>query len=282
MSTTTNVSQVKVNIMSQSQYDLATKNPNEFYVISDKEYLENTTNISSSVGILGTVNNTNSVSIGNGASCSQAYTTAIGAGAHCDGLEGTAVGDSAYASRQQSIAIGFEALVDGIGSIQIGKGTNLDNSTLNVGFLLTDNSNVNYRLLDGTTGLIPDARLSSNIARTNVYTIQPYYSVTFSASSLSVPLTKSNSLYMITPTGNMTSAMTFNLSSSIVPNNATYTFELCIKMTSSVYSIIFPSSSTLTWLDGEEPDMSETGTYFFVFRTLDKGSTWLGNLQGKW
>ena len=39
MTTTTNVSQVKLNIMTQSQYNSATKNPNELYMITDAEIL---------------------------------------------------------------------------------------------------------------------------------------------------------------------------------------------------------------------------------------------------
>ena len=43
MTTTTNVQQVKVNKVTQAQYDSMTKNDNEFYVIVDKEYLEGIT-----------------------------------------------------------------------------------------------------------------------------------------------------------------------------------------------------------------------------------------------
>ena len=39
MATTTNVQQVKLNIMTQSQYDSATKNPSELYMITDAEVL---------------------------------------------------------------------------------------------------------------------------------------------------------------------------------------------------------------------------------------------------
>ena len=43
MTTTTNVQQVKVNKVTQAQYDSMTKNDNEFYVIVDKEYLDGIT-----------------------------------------------------------------------------------------------------------------------------------------------------------------------------------------------------------------------------------------------
>lgn len=35
MPTTTNVSQVKLNIMTKQQYEAATKNPNELYAVTD-------------------------------------------------------------------------------------------------------------------------------------------------------------------------------------------------------------------------------------------------------
>lgn len=37
MTTTTNVKQVKLNIMTQSQYNTATKDPNELYMITDAQ-----------------------------------------------------------------------------------------------------------------------------------------------------------------------------------------------------------------------------------------------------
>lgn len=61
------------------------------------------------------------------------------------------------------IAIGQLASVTADSAIQIGRGTNSTATTLSIGF----GSSRNYQLLDGMTGLIPDARISSNIARTN-------------------------------------------------------------------------------------------------------------------
>ena len=96
-------------------------------------------------------------------------------------------------------------------------------------------------------------------------------------SSGSITLTSSVSLYKRTPTAATT--FTFSLSGTSASSSVAYTFELCIVM-STVYSLTFPSS--VVWQDGESPDMSSTGTYLLAFRTLDGGSTWLGNLQGKW
>ena len=43
MTTTTNVPQVKVNLVTQNQYDTMTKNANEFYVVTDKDYIDELT-----------------------------------------------------------------------------------------------------------------------------------------------------------------------------------------------------------------------------------------------
>lgn len=165
MTTTTNVQQVKVNKVTQAQYDSMTKNDNEFYVIVDKEYLEGIT------------------------------------------------------SADVITALGYTpANASGVQTIQ---------------------------------GI---ATLSSG----------------------AITLTDANSLYVIQPS----SATTFTFSNSTTASSTkAYTFELCIKMT-TVYAISWPSS--VTWQDGEIPDLSSTGTYFLAFRTIDGGSTWLGNLQGKW
>lgn len=96
-------------------------------------------------------------------------------------------------------------------------------------------------------------------------------------SSGSITLTSGISLYKRTPTAATT--FTFTLSGTSASSSVAYTFELCIVM-STVYSLTFPSS--VIWQNGETPDMSSTGTYLLAFRTLDGGSTWLGNLQGKW
>ena len=149
MTTTTNVQQVKVNKVTQAQYDSMTKNDNEFYVIVDREYLDN---------------------------------------------------------------------ASGVQTVQ-------DITTL---------------------------------------------------SSDTITLTNEDSLYIRQPAAATTFTFLNNTSAS---NTKAYTFELCIKM-STVYAISWPSS--VTWQDGEIPDLSETGTYFLAFRTIDGGSTWLGNLQGKW
>lgn len=103
--------------------------------------------------------------IGGYATAEKTNSTAIGYSADCLSENGgTAIGADSYTSGQYSTAIGYDAIVDGAdNSIQIGSGTNNTASTLSIGF----GSSNNYQLLDGTTGLIPDARISSNIARTS-------------------------------------------------------------------------------------------------------------------
>lgn len=76
----------------------------------------------------------------------------------------TSFGYIAQASGGNSIAIGSNAMASGNSAIQIGYGANPTGNSLSVGF--TQNA-TNYQLLDGTTGLIPDARISTNIARTS-------------------------------------------------------------------------------------------------------------------
>lgn len=92
-----------------------------------------------------------SVAIGNGA-IAETNSVAIGYEAHC------------YYNTNNSIAIGYQASILDNGNntttyaIQLGEGNNTTSNTMQVW---------NYSLLNKTTGLIPDARLSSNIARTS-------------------------------------------------------------------------------------------------------------------
>ena len=93
-----------------------------------------------------------------------------------------------------------------------------------------------------------------------------------------IVLQKSIPIYKITPS----SATTFTISSSNLTNisDKAFTFELAIDMSSNVYALSFPNN--VTWMNSETPDLSSTGIYFLAFRTIDGGTTWLGNLQGKW
>lgn len=81
---------------------------------------------------------------------------------------GVAIGETSDAHNFSCIAIGSRAKT-GVGlsyTYQIGSGTNSTEKTLAIGFGTdANNQPLQYTLLDGTTGLMPDERISSNIAR---------------------------------------------------------------------------------------------------------------------
>lgn len=96
-------------------------------------------------------------------------------------------------------------------------------------------------------------------------------------SSGTITLAHDKSIYKITPSAATT--FTFTTTGLSLTSSISYTFELCVNM-STAYTLTFPAS--VTWQDGTAPDLSATGVYFLVFRTIDSGTTWYGNLQGKW
>lgn len=142
---------------------------------------------------------TNSISIGNtsdtddsvniGINSSTSYTSgciAIGYGAHAeteydDEYGAIAIGKNANCGKSLSIAIGYESMVGGSESIekaiaighnakvtntnciQLGEGSNYTAYSFSVGF----GTALNYTLLDGTTGKIPNARLNLDNAPTS-------------------------------------------------------------------------------------------------------------------
>lgn len=117
-------------------------------------------------------------------------------------------------------------------------------------------------------------QISETLQGIGSQTIQDIQTLT----SGTITLDKTKSIYIYTPSANTT--FTFNLASGTVTSTQTFTFELYVNMSSSVYSLTFPTS--LTWQGGNAPDTTSTGKYLFVFRTLDAGTTWIGNLQGTW
>lgn len=102
-----------------------------------------------------------STAIGRSTTSSGQNSTALGSGASASGAYSTIVGSNSGATGNSAIAIGINAKANADYAIQIGNGTNATASTLAVGFNGTD-----FQLLDGTTGKIPDERISTNIART--------------------------------------------------------------------------------------------------------------------
>ena len=101
-----------------------------------------------SPALINTATGSNSVAVATPSSVSANNAVAVGYNSYVSGYMGTAIG--AYAKSTSSNAI------------QLGYGTNGEANSLYVG---TSTSN-NYKMLDDT-GLIPDARISSNIARTS-------------------------------------------------------------------------------------------------------------------
>lgn len=126
--------------------------------------LENTATGTNSLSILGESNAYNYGTAIGDTSRASTNGTSLGYNANA-AMDTVAIGYKTLSAGQgTSIAIGKEAKVvyEGQNSIQIGTGTNSTAYSLAIGF-----NNTNYQLLDGTTGLIPDARISTNIARTS-------------------------------------------------------------------------------------------------------------------
>lgn len=151
--------------------------------------LENTATATDALTILGVSNTswTNGINIGKDSRINSNNGVAIGVDASADvnavgigrdtdaGVRGTAIGAYAKTSADTGIAIGCwnstmnNAVSSAKGAYQFGVGTNNTARTMNVGWYddsVTPSTFRNYQLLDGNTGLIPDARISTNIART--------------------------------------------------------------------------------------------------------------------
>ena len=97
----------------------------------------------------------NSIAIGSNAGAMVNDGIAIGTSAALADDNSVAIGHSAAVAGASGIAIGYNAISAASNAIQLGAGTNLTQNSLQVG---------SYMLLN--SGIIPDARLSQNIART--------------------------------------------------------------------------------------------------------------------
>lgn len=93
-------------------------------------------------------NQTNAVNIGYNSTVTASNGTAIGAYTKATDIGATALGNGAHAQAERAIQLGF--------------GTNSEANSFYVGTSSSDN----WKMLD-SAGLIPDARISSNIARTS-------------------------------------------------------------------------------------------------------------------
>ena len=94
----------------------------------------------------------NSTAIGAGATSSGQDCVAIGKGSKANGNYSTSIGSTAgsLGTGVRSINIGYQSYATAERAIQLGQGTNATNDTFQV---------YSYPMLDGTTGLIPSARI---------------------------------------------------------------------------------------------------------------------------
>lgn len=137
-------------------------------IVDYSKYIKNNGTGRNSIGLLGVAPAESSIGILGYSDSPLAIS--IGSGSASMSIDGVAVGGNSSVSRHcpHGIAIGYEAHASATNAIQIGEGENSTTNTLAIGFGKDNNNNdLEYTLLDGTTGLIPDARLSSNIARTS-------------------------------------------------------------------------------------------------------------------
>ena len=126
-----------------------------------------------------------------------------------------------------------------------------------------------------TTQLTNDSGFITSSALAGIQTLQD---IQDNNASGVLTLSDEISIYKVTPSA--TTTITFEGTISASATKA-YTFELLLNMsTIQTISWSVPVTDTLAWQDGVTPDLSEIGTYFFAFRKI--GTTWYGNLQGKW
>lgn len=170
-------------------YDGTSTNAQSGVAIAGAGFLQNTkASGAGSLTILGTpTTNAGSVNIGYGSVAGGSGCVCIGYNAATSGQNGASnvivggdasainsassvvIGHEAKSYTSNSIALGRKAEVSAGASsaIQIGYGANSTANSLSIGFFNNSTTHYNWQLLDGTTGLIPDARISTNIARTS-------------------------------------------------------------------------------------------------------------------
>lgn len=160
--------------------------------------------------------------------------------------------------------------------LEIVSGTPQEDDTINIAYI-TSLGKITVSL-DAVTQT--PATSSSAVATTeyvrNLQTYQPY--TTFTGGSIVLQ----DDISVYAASSNISSATTFTFNTNnlhYLSGSMFYTFELKFTL-STVSTLTFPSN--VVWQDNESPDFSNTGTYLLVFRTLDNGSHWVGNVQGYW
>ena len=210
---------------------------------NDDNFINNTATGDTSLGILGTIGTyssshveyTEAIAIGEGSEANAIYTVALGHDAKASGSQGTAIGATSIASSSGATAIGAWAESTASHAIQIGAGTNSTANSLQI---------ESYQLLNTSTGLIPDARLSSNIARVS-------QTINTLSTSGTITLTD-NSINSITPSGNIT----FTLP-TITDNTVFHEIMVQVNM-ATAYNI---GLGTTNYFNKTAPDLSSAGTY---------------------
>lgn len=116
---------------------------------------------------------------------------------------------------------------------------------------------------------------SANISQYIPVQGQSIYQNKTSLTDGTINLTDNCSIYLSSPTGNIT--YTFNTSGLTLLSSKIVTFELLLTLPSTSITCTFP---TIKWLDGNEPSLVAGALNLLAFRTVDGGTTWIGNLQG--
>lgn len=150
-------------------FDGTSTNAQSGVAIKNAKFIQNTSTASGSLTILGTSSRFgSSINIGESSSIGAQQSVAIGYLSDAYSTKSIALGTRSGSDGDYSIAIGYQAYTYMANSaIQLGYGENSIANSLNIGFYNNDTTHYNWQLLDGTTGLIPDDRLSTNIARTS-------------------------------------------------------------------------------------------------------------------
>ena len=150
-------------------FDGTSTNAQSGVAIKNAKFIQNTSTASGSLTILGTSSRFgSSINIGESSSIGAQQSVAIGYLSDAYSTKSIALGTRSGSDGDYSIAIGYQAYTYMANSaIQLGYGENSIANSLNIGFYNNDTTHYNWQLLDGTTGLIPDERISNNIARTS-------------------------------------------------------------------------------------------------------------------
>ena len=208
-------------------------------------------------------------------------TTAQGNGAHAEGIDTIAQNQSEHAEGQYNKSHKASTTYGNAGntihSVGIGTGAgSLEEQDRRNAIEIMQNGDVYlYGVGDYDGADIDEAKtLQEAINESGGSTSEILETIT-PLSDNTVSLQNSASIYSKTISANTT--FTFDVSDLGDLTNKAITFELYLTM-ASVYTLTFPNS--VTWI--EEPDFSNTGKYLLVFKSLDEGTTWLGNLEVQW